>query len=249
MNNNALFFNLYNVLDDSLRKYYNITNYNTSAISKRINELKNSPLVSYQQRAKNLDIIRNLRNSLAHIEKFTNEDNFTVSIKIINYLKEEIDYLINPITAIDICKKTHELIIGDLNSNILKLCNKMIENGYTHIPILDNNIVIGVFSENTIFSNFSQDGELVISKDALMSKLNAQIQLNYHDTQCFKFVSKNTKIEQLVPLFTNKINNKKLAMLFVTNSGKEYEKLLCIITLHDLINYRKKEPSSLENSS
>ncbi len=234
MTNNELFFNLYNVLDDELRNYYNLDNFNTSAILKRIKELNDSPVLKHKERAEKLDIIRNLRNSLAHVEKFDNKDNFTISKSLIQTLRYEIDDIRKPLVASNVCKSINQVLTALLDDKIIDITNKMLENGYTHIPVLVNGYLYGVFSENTIFTRFAKQKDLNVSKETTIKEYSEFIQISNHATESFQFVSKRMKAIDILPMFSNKINGKRLVMLFVTEHGKESEKVIGIITSHDL---------------
>ncbi len=234
MTNNELFFNLYNELDDLLRKHYNLENYSTSVILKRIKELNDSPILKHKERAEKLDIIRNLRNSLAHVEKFDNKDNFIISKSLIQALRFEIDDIRKPLIASKVCKSINQVLTAILDDRIIDITNKMLLNGYTHIPVLVNGYLYGVFSENTIFTRFAKQKDLNVSVTTTLKEYSDYIQISHHSTECFDFIPKNTKITEIIPMFSKKINGKRLVMLFVTENGKETEKVIGIITSHDL---------------
>ena len=237
MTNNELFFNLYNAFDNLLRKHYKIEDYNQSVIVKRINELKNSSSAWKRKRAERLDVIRNLRNSLAHVEKFDNEDNFVIKANLIKALKDEIEDIKKPLLAIDICRPIHEVVYAKLNDNLLPLIKKMVDEGYSHIPILNNGILLGVFSENSIFSCIYKLGSLSLNENSKVNEYYPFINIENHSSRYFLFVKEDAEIEQLYDLFNKKKNGKKLAMIFVTENGKEDEEIIGIITSYDLIKY------------
>lgn len=234
MTNNEMFFNLYNILDDQLRKYYNIDNLNTSVIIKRINELKDSPSNLDKERGDKLDIVRNLRNSLAHVERFDNKDNFIIKTSLIKFLKQEIALIKKPPRAIDICKKIEQVYWATLDSNVEDVSKTMLQKGYTHVPILQDGYLYGVFSENTIFSHFVKNKYLNQDSSITLRYYDSYLDIYHHDTECFAFVSIKRKVTDLMPMFANKKDGKRLAMIFVTKNGQENEKIIGIITYYDL---------------
>ena len=235
MNNNDVFLNLYNTLDDVLKEKYNVKDQTRSYITTRINELKKSPLLKDQQRGEKLDIIRNLRNSLVHIEKFDNEDNFTINYSLIEVLKEEITAINKPKLAVNICTPINEVLSASLNDKLFNVTNLMNKYGYTHIPILKDGYLYGVFSQNTIFTYFSKHQNIIADENDTINKFIDLLPINKHLTEHFDFVSKHTKVEELFPLFNKKEKNVRLVMLFVTENGNEKERILGIITSYDLL--------------
>lgn len=235
MTNNEIFFNLYNTLDDLLRERYNIHDFSISVIYKRINELKSSIVLKDKIRGEKLDIIRNLRNSLAHLEKYNNEENFTISTSLIKVLKDEIEDIKNPLTAKDICKKIDLALTASLNDVVKDKADIMLKKGFTHVPILVNGVLFGVFSQNTIFTCFAkQEGINIDSKTTIKDYIEF-LPIDKHENERFMFVSEDTKVDELIPLFSEKINGKRLVMIFVSKNGKENEKIIGIITSYDLL--------------
>ena len=236
MTNNELFFNLYNELDDCLRDYYDISNLSTSAIVKRINELNNSPSINDNKRGEQLDIIRNLRNSLAHVERVVaSDENFLINQNIIDFLRHEIEIVDHPVTAFKICVPISKVLCAGLDCNVSEVANSMIKNGYTHIPILKDGCLYGVFSENTIFSYFVEKHNIKITNKSIILEYDEYLNIHCHATEYFIFVAKDMKISEIYPLFAKKNNCKRLSMIFVTEHGKENEKVLGIITSYDLL--------------
>ena len=237
MRNNELFFNLYNTLDKLLRRHYNVDDVNQSVIVKRINELKNSTSAFKRARAEKLDIIRNLRNSLAHIEKFNNEENFIIKSTLIKALKDEIRDVLHPLTAKDIYKNIDEVMCANLNDNVKDVINKMIDKGYSHIPVVLNDKLVGVFSENTIFTALSESDHIDITSNSLIKDYLPFINIENHSSQYFLFVKESMLVDDLYLLFNKKKNNKKLVMAFVSKNGSIKDNILGIITSYELLKH------------
>lgn len=240
LKNNELFLSLYNKLDDLLRNKYNLADYNRSAIVRRINELRNSPLTRNKERAEKLEIMRNLRNSLVHVEMYDNTENFHITRKIINDLEKEVDDVIRPMKAFDVCKRIENVVTATLETSVHELTYKMIEGGYTHIPIMHRGVLVGVFSENSLFTRYNRRKKLSITDDTKIQEFYEYTKLEFHATQYFEFVSKCDNVDKLVPMFSKKKNGKKLAMLFVTSMGRSDEPVIGIITMYDILTNQHK---------
>lgn len=96
----------------------------------------------------------------------------------------------------------------------------------------------GVFSENTLFGALIED-ELVYEKERTKFEnplIKRYCLLDNHVSEVFEFIPRSMLLEDAKQLFTNAFNkNQRLAMLFITEHGKQTEKLLGIITPWDII--------------
>jgi hypothetical protein len=102
-------------------------------------------------------------------------------------------------------------------------------NSYTHVPVYDpNNHFIGVLTESTICYRLA----MRINKQ---HKQFQQIRISditlEKGPDDYLFVSKNMNIFEVDKLFTaKKQHHRKLGAVFITNHGKEQEKILGLIT-------------------
>ena len=115
---------------------------------------------------------------------------------------------------------------------------KMKENVYTHIPVLDNKVVIGVFSEKFFLGALT---EVEIIYDKFTTRFNDEFIFKHclidnHVTEVFEFVSKNTYLEDVKEMFKKSFSqHKRLSLIFITEHGRKDEKLLGIITPWDVL--------------
>lgn len=107
---------------------------------------------------------------------------------------------------------------------------------YTHIPILDENKnVIGVFSENTIFSYLLEEEIVEVNNGMRFEDLDKTISLKKHSSEIFKFVKKTTTLREAKNIFKEELEeNERIGMVFVTENSKKEEKILGIFTSWDL---------------
>ena len=108
--------------------------------------------------------------------------------------------------------------------------------GFSHIPVLnDKNAVVGVFSPNALFNYFTEHTDQDISH--LSTKdIEPYLSLDKSFSEKYCFVAANLGEEEVADTFVNNyLNNKKIAMVFVTQSGKQNEPLIGVIVLKDLL--------------
>lgn len=232
MTNSELFIEKFKILENLLRNKFNIADYNRSALK----EIESQP--QFKHLKDDLNYIREIRNILMHKLEINGEHPIQPHIEIINNIQKVIDYINNPPKAYDKCIKINEICFAKEDDLIYPYMVKMKENTYTHIPILDNGVVKGVFSENTLFGALIED-ELVYEKEC--TKFNNDLikkysQLNNHVSECFEFIRRDVNLEDVKDLFLKSFaKRQRLAMVFITQNGRSDEKLLGIITPWDVL--------------
>jgi CBS domain-containing protein len=151
-----------------------------------------------------------------------------------NYRKLR-DALMNPLKALSIAIPSQQLYTTTLDANLGKVMKKMDENIFTHVPVIENDRMIGVFSENTLLSYLAESGEAIITKDMKISDLKEFLPLKAHHGESFVFIARNKPLSEIYGTFNDAIQvRRRIGMMFVTQNGKPDEKLLGIITAWDL---------------
>ena len=184
-----------------------------------------------------MQVIRNIRNLISHVEcKIEGKAAIEINENIIEKFKEIINYLENP--PLVTSRYITEMFVVDLEEKLEKLIKVMNEKKISHVPVLDKDKkLIGVFSENTIFSKLSEDEIIEIGKEYKVKDYEKYIKLENHSSEYFDFVKRNEELASAQNLFNKSIKkDKKLVMLFVTENGKKTEKILGIITPWDLLD-------------
>ena len=196
-----------------------------------------------------IEIIRNIRNLISHVEcKIDGKAVIEINENIIEKFKEIINFLENPplVTSRYITK----MFVVDLEEKLEILIKVMNEKKISHVPVLDEDKkLIGVFSENTIFSKLSDDLEttglspfngdeiIEIGKEYKVKDYEKYIKIENHSSEYFDFIKRNEELSAAQTLFNKSIKkDKKLVMLFITENGKKNEKILGILTPWDLLD-------------
>lgn len=234
-NNNDLFLTLYNRLDALLRDYYNIDNRSTSCIKRYEDQLKHSSFEEVRDRGFVLESIRNIRNTLIHDAKINSQDAFYVNQEVVSFLQKEINYLLNPIKAKDVMIPFKDVYYVSKNSPIKDVIAHMSSHYISHAPILENRRVIGVFSESTLYTFLLEHQNISLKGDETISTFLPYCLLEKHSSERFMFVDVDLPILDLRENFVKNKKEKRLVMLFLTNSGNQYEPLLGILTAADFL--------------
>ena len=229
MSNTNKFLHVYTKLEYVATKYYN-----------KKYEQGNSPIydVSHDKQfnSKEVDYCRNIRNLIIHkyfsmVIEPTNE--------MVEYLEKIIKILEYPKKLKDIYIPFNKLYTANFDDNISIIMKKMKTKAYTNIPIMENGLVIGVFSENTLFEYIGDNKIASIGKNTLVSEFKDYLSIKKHINEKFLFYKYDTTMYEIKQIFeSNFQKGKRIEMVFITQSGKETEKLLGIITPWDLINIK-----------
>ncbi len=133
-----------------------------------------------------------------------------------------------------------KIFTTDMESKVFDIMRVMLINSYTHVPVVYNDRMIGVFSENTVFTYLaekSKQKDVVITRDTQINEFKNFIEFEGNESEYYEFVSKETLLIDVEKLFQKDLkNNKRLAVVFITENGKQGEKLLGLVTIWDIVN-------------
>ena len=238
MNNNADFLRKYNELDALIGDKFNRED-DDSSIYFLINKYRKSRIEIERIYSNKLDSVRRIRNLMVH-ESGIIDTLFDVSDDVIAFLEELISYLRNPVRARDVMTPTKKLILGKEEDSISLLIKKMIEDGISNIPVVnDQNIVIGIFNSDVLLDLHLNNVHL--DKNSKIKDIKDYITLESQLNLRFIFVTKEYEIDVLNDYFSmsKEVYKKRLPAIFVSENGKQNSPLLGVISPIDLIRKTK----------
>lgn len=224
---------LYNEVDAFMRQHYKQDKYTDHAFL--IQELapKNRVIARHQQEMRAVAQLRNsiAHTSFAHLTGPILEPNPEV-IKRYHLIR---DALLHPANALSIAIPAQHIYTATPQTNVIELLRSMNENIYTHVPIMEDDKLIGIFSENTLLSYIADAGEAVITKDMTVADFKEHIPLSSHASEIFVFLPREISLSRIFEVFNKAIHkHERIGMVFITEHGKADEKPLGIITAWDL---------------
>ena len=229
---------LFKELEEIIRKKCNANGIITenTTLDSQIKELskKNSVVRKYQDE---LMIIKQVRNINTHQRNdkygYVVCPNPEMNIK----LKTIIDEIKNPPTIYNsnICVKRQNMYCRNIDDTIEETIKVMIEKVYTHIPIFENDTLVGVFSENTLLDIVNKETGILIEKNTTFREFQDYLKIENHSSEEFKFISRNKNIYDIEDIFKDYFTrNKRLGCVYITENGKENEKILGMLTAWDV---------------
>ena len=229
------FLDIYNQIDAYMRKQPGVDKYADHSYLLLKTAEKNRIFARYESELKTF---ANLRNVLVH-NPFMSIANPLAKPdeRIVDHYSQICKAILNPITAMSIAIPGPQVYTTSLDENTLKLMKLMNQKTYTHVPVIKDDQMIGVFSENTILAYLAHHEEAIITRDLKVVDFADFIGLDKHPSENFEFIKRNALLADVYAIFNEAIkNHKRIGMIFITEHGQPNEKLLGIITAWDLAN-------------
>lgn len=154
------------------------------------------------------------------------------------HLKKIINEIENPpiIFENNMYVKREKMCCKSLDDTIYDTIREMSEKIYTHIPILKDNILFGVFSENTFLDVINEKTEIIIDSNTKFSEIQEFLKIDKHSMEEFKFISKHTTVYDIEDMFKNYFKqNKRLGCVYITEHGNKNEEILGMLTAWDVL--------------
>lgn len=232
MNEVIEFLDLYNTLEQALKgkgSYYNdryespVLRYQNSAEGKRFRE--------------EIETIRDVRNLLVHAPLMDGTNPVTPSPSLVAKLREIVNAVENSKTAIDLSTWAEHLITATLESNVFEVMRTMESKGLSHVPVMNNGRMMGVFSKGTFFTYAISKGCNNLSPDTTLAAMRDLLPVRNHSSEYYEFTAEDTSKEEIIQRFdvSYKRNRSRLAAVFVTKDGNPNQDLLGIITPWDVL--------------
>lgn len=223
-----LFLDKYRQLESVISLEYNLSNSDSP-----VNFLLRRP--EYHAIKADLDYCREVRNLLTHNPKLNGHYAVEPSDEIIALLDRTIEQVKNPTRAKHIFIPRKKVFCRKMEDYVYPAMMEMRDRVYTHIPILREDVVVGVFSENTLL-NYIIDEEIVsIDRDVKFFDIAKYLPLDQHTAESFRFIPQNMLLADIEAIFSDGLKNTdRVGLLFVTRNGKPTEKLLGIISAWDI---------------
>lgn len=228
MNNTEAFLDLYKQLEVMAVKRYNYPPDGTA-----VSKLEKRP--EFRTIQPELTYCREVRNLLQHNPKVGGAYPVSPSDEMISLLKATIDKVKNPPRVKDIAIPIKSILYKTMDDYVRPTMIEMQENVFTHIPILRDGVVIGVFSENTLFSYLVDTDIVAIEDDMRFSELIDYLPIDKHRAETFRFLGQTKLVSDVNNLFEDALSKQdRIGLVFITKSGDAKEPLLGILTAWDI---------------
>ena len=226
------FLDKYKQLENTVRNEYNLSN-NDSVINFLISNKE------FKAIENELDLCRDTRNLLSHNPKINGEYLVYPSEEMIKLLDEVIQKVTKPLKASNVMVKKSELCFMSMQDKVKDAMTTMKEHSYKYIPILEDGVLVGMFSAKTILDIMTSEGVDAFKDDAIFESISKYISIENVSSKTFAFVGNSTPLCEVKDIFKEDVEHKeRINIIFVTQHGKSDEKLLGIITAWEIASVR-----------
>lgn len=224
------FLDLYKQLEDALEdRYRNAKRHYSSAVFEFTKDYASAPVRD------RLDVCREIRNLLTHNPNLGGEPIVEPSEPVVQAMREVLEFVNRPPLALEFATKSEHMMKASLDQKVLRLMDVMDKNGYSHIPVMKEGSFCGVFSVGAVFRYLLRSGGEGIAPDMTVADLGRYIEVQEH-MENYEFVSKDEtyiSVRKKFELVRGK--NKRIAVIFITETGSQKERLLGMLTPWDVL--------------
>lgn len=177
-----------------------------------------------------------LRNLLQHAPDRARFDPFaTPNEKLVERYEEIVRAVVNEPRAGERSVARSKLFVATLSDPVVATMETMAVRGYSQVPVLDDERIIGVFSESTPFAIVAETKELLLDRSWKLDDIRKHLAIDRQINERFEFIARAARWTSVEELFTEmREQGRRLGAVFVTENGKPNERLLGMITPWDL---------------
>lgn len=224
------FLDLYKQLEEALEvKYQNVKLRHSSIVMEFLRDEESAPVRD------KLDICREIRNLLTHNANLGGEPVVRPSEPVVKALREVLDFVKKPPLALDFATRGDNVMKANLNQKVLRLMAIMDKNGYSHIPVMRNGEFFGVFSVGSVFLYQLRSGGKPLTPQTTLQDLSRYLDVKER-MENYEFAPKTETYSSVRRKFDRmKGKNKRVSVVFITETGHPGEKLLGMLTPWDVL--------------
>lgn len=195
----------------------------------------------YKTYREDISYCQRVRNFYAHNGKIPDGVNYSFAVEpndcMIKFITDLTDKIRNREKCIDAAVKTEGVYFCKMSHSVAKAIHIMRERGITHVPILEDGRVIGMFDEYSVINCLS-DAELQpVFGELRFSQIKKYVSFESRPSQGYMFIAADRRSDELKDIIDDKYaEGRRIKMAFVTQNGRSDERLLGIITPWDLIS-------------
>ena len=225
----------YNELDDYMRRF--LKHGSETSHKRLIDEIaQTNPL--FERVQYELHSFAKLRNAIIHTHMLNAAPIATPNEEAVAEYEKMVAGLLHPPPAWSIAIALSDIFTTEWTERVRDVVAVMNEHVYTHVPILRDGAVVGVFSEHTFFSSLAAHARLEITDETRFEEFREFLAPDRHASEFFVFLSETATLVDLLICFRKNFDEKKrLAAVFITEDGSETGRLRGLVTAWDIAGH------------
>ena len=184
-----------------------------------------------------LNLCREIRNLMSHNADLDGEPVVVPSDAVLESLREIYEAVSRPRSAMSCATPADQLLTAVLNDGAVSLMKRMEKRGFSHVPVMREGSLMGVFSVSTVFSAGLQGKKFSLTEATRLSDFEALLPFDRHMTERFVFLPEDALLSQAREAFEAKgpAKRQRVAAVFLTSDGTQYGRLRGMLTPWDLL--------------
>lgn len=176
-----------------------------------------------------------LRNAIVHDERGIDQPIAEPHAEEVELYEQLLQQILNPPTAMTRAIQIQEIFCVNPSDSAFSVIREMNKKVYTHAPLLDGGCVVGVFSENTVFSYLGHHREAILDSTVKINEFSDFLPVEAHASESFEFVSRHTSWTDITKIFRKGMESHyRLGAIFITENGSKSQRLLGMLTSWDI---------------
>ncbi len=183
-----------------------------------------------------LNYCREVRNLLQHNCRIDGAYAVEPSSQMLELMDRVLRQVVNPKRCLDICTPMDQIFARSLSDRVGPTMLTMYRRGLSHVPILTDGRVVGVFSESTIFSYLIGRQPQSWEENLRFSDLREFLNTTTRRSEVYRFLPLNATVAQAEAEFEQAFQTgKRISMFLLTKNGSREERLLGVLTAYDIL--------------
>ena len=183
-----------------------------------------------------LNLCREVRNILSHNAQVDGSPVVEPSQALLDQLREIVESVSHPLGVLTFATPASSIMTARYDYMALRLMRDMLTNGFSHVPVLDGERFLGIFSVSTIFSYLAAHPGAIIDETTRVKMFRAFLPAEKHVTERFLFLGPDNTYVDVKHIFEQGARKRKrIAALFITDTGDPRGKLLGLVTPWDVL--------------
>lgn len=193
-----------------------------------------------------LDMCREIRNLLTHTAASDGSAFVEPSEEALTMLREVIAFVRQPLLAMKFATPVSQILLAKPQYFVLRTMRAMQERGISHVPVMNEGRVTGVFSVSTVFSAVLDEPDVQIDETTRISRFREHLPIDRHLTERFLFADADATYGTVKAAFERPERHGRLAAIFITDTGDPRGDLLGIVTPWDVLGRVQGEGTLIE---
>ena len=183
-----------------------------------------------------IDLCRRIRNILSHNVEASGEPVVEPSQGAIERMEAIIEYVKHPVMAINYGTPSDKIMFAHPNDLVMNVMRHMVKNGYSHVPVSDQNRLVGVFSSGSLMLFAARKGLSQVRDELRIGEMKDAIGFGDKRSERFLFLPADATLNEVRQAFEKRPErNHRLAVVFLTEDGTWRTPVRALLTSWDVL--------------